>query len=459
MSDLFTNLSMVSRSLEAQRMGLDVVGQNIANVNTAGYTRRQLDLTSVPPTDPQSAGGGVRVLGVRSMQDALLEQRVRVEAPAQGRESAVADGLSVIEAALGGSGQSVDGALADFFNAFSTLADNPTSATARQTVLVQGEAAADAFNNMSDRLASAQSDADTRIRGAVEQVNSLVDRIAGLNDSIARAGGATSATLGLRDELTQAVKDLSEYVDVSAIQRKDGGMDLAFANGRALVVGENAYKVEMGRNAAGLTTILSGGFDVTGDIASGKIGGLLQVRDQLVPDYMSRLDGMAYALAQQVNAVHTGGTDLNGDPGLAFFTPIAAQAGAARALQMNPTVAASPRLVAAGTASAGDNQNARAMASLRDARVLNGGTATLLEGWADLTYRVGQDSSSAKAEQKNREDVLNQIESLRDAVSGVSLDEEAMAMMKFQRAYEANARYFTVIDSALSTLMSMAGVT
>jgi len=455
MSDLFSNLSMVARSLQAHRMGLDVAGQNIANVNTAGYTRRRLDLASVPPSDPHSAGGGVRVEGVRLLQDRLLEQRLRVEMPAQGRESAIADSLGVIEAALGESGRSVDGALAAFFDAFATLSQNPTSSTARQGVLIQGEALADSVNGMWERLSGARLDADTRVIGAVEQVNSLAQRIAGLNESIARAGGATSATLGLRDELTAAIKELSQYLDVSAIERKDGGMDVAFANGRALVIGENAYSVETGRDAAGFTTLLSGGVDVTATVTSGRIGGLIEVRDRLVPDYLAQLDGMAYALADEVNALHAAGLDLDGGDGLAFFTPLGLPAGAARLLQVNPTVAGNPRLVAAGTDTAGDNQNARALAALRDARVLNGGTTTLSEGWAELTYRVGQDSASAQAEQRNRTAIVQQLDALREAVSGVSLDEEAMEMIKFQRAYEANARFFQVIDSALDTLLSM----
>jgi flagellar hook-associated protein 1 len=457
MSDLFSNLRMVSRSLEAQRMGLDVVGQNLANVNTAGYTRRTLDLTSVPPTDPQSAGGGVQVEGVRSTQDKLLEQRLRVEVPAEGRESSIADSLAVIEAAIGKSGSSIDGALASFFDAFSTLADDPTSATARQGVLIEGESVADAFNTMYERLQSAQSDADKRIGGAVDSVNSLVERIAGLNESIARGGGETGATLSLRDELTGAVKELSQYVDVSTIARDDGGMDVSFASGRALVIGAHAYKVDTGTDANGFTTLLAGGVDVTAAVSSGRIGGLLEARDQMIPDYMNQLDAMAYSLAGEVNTLHTGGLDLDGHAGVAFFTPLASQSGAARLLQLNPALSGNPRLVAAGQVSAGDNQNARALGALRGARVMNGGTTTLSDAWADLTYRVGQDSASAKAELENRTSIVQQLEALRDAVSGVSLDEEAMEMMKFQRAYEANARYFQVIDSALDTLMSMVG--
>lgn len=457
MSDLFSNLSMVARSLSAQRMGLDVVGQNIANVNTAGYTRRQLDLAAVPAYDPQSAGGGVEIQGVRSVRDRLLDQRLRVEQPAEGRESAIAEGLSVVEATLGESGESIDGALAAFFDAFATLSDDPTSSTARQGVLVQGGALATSFSGMAERLTSARRDADTRLSAGVEEINALAQRIAGLNESIARAGGEVTGTLGLRDELNQAVEDLSGYLDISVIERGDGGMDVAFAGGRALVIGENAYAVATGVDAEGMVTLLAGGVDVTGQVASGRLGGLLELRDTLVPDYLERLDALAFGVAQQVNTVHQAGVDLDGDDGLAFFTPLASADGAARLLSVNAAVAADPRLVAAGTASAGDNQNARALAALRDARVMDGGTATFTDAWAELAYRVGQDSAAAQDERANRSAIVQQLEALREAVSGVSLDEEAMSMMKFQRAYEANARYFQTIDSALDTLLNLVG--
>jgi len=92
---------------------------------------------------------------------------------------------------------------------------------------------------------------------------------------------------------------------------------------------------------------------------------------------------------------------------------------------------------------------------VRDARVLSGGTATLSDAWGSLIYRVGADTKTASDEQSSRAEIVQQVELLREQVSGVSLDEEAMMMMKFQRAYEANARFFQAIDSALDTLLSL----
>ena len=106
----------------------------------------------------------------------------------------------------------------------------------------------------------------------------------------------------------------------------------------------------------------------------------------------------------------------------------------------------------------GDNQNARALANLRDARVMNGGQATLIDAWAQLVYRIGSDAQAAQQEQQSRAEIVRQVEALTEAVSGVSLDEEAMMMMRFQRAYEANARFFQAVNQSIDTLMQMLAV-
>jgi flagellar hook-associated protein 1 len=124
------------------------------------------------------------------------------------------------------------------------------------------------------------------------------------------------------------------------------------------------------------------------------------------------------------------------------------------ALIVNPTVAADPRLVAAaGVANGGDNQGARAIAALREQGVLNGNTATLSDAWGQLVYRVARDTKGATDESASRKAIVDQVDALRDQVSGVSLDEEAMHLLKFQRAYEANARFFSVIDQTIGILL------
>jgi flagellar hook-associated protein 1 FlgK len=451
---LINTLSQASSGLAAAQYGLNVTGQNIANLNTDGYARRTADFAEVPP----SAGGGVTVQGARAMRDMLLEARIRQEYPAEQQQGAIATSLGVVETSLGAAGSSIDADLTAFFNSFSSLAQDPTSSVSRDSVVVQGQQLARGFNDMATRLADARHAADDQIRSSVDQINSLAAQVAALNTAIGNANGVDVETM--KDQLGVALKTLSGFADVTVSQRPDGSADVAIGSGRALVVGGAAYALGIGSaGISGLATITSGGVDITSEISRGQVGGLLQVRDTLVPDYQNRLDQLAFGVAQQVNTLHTAGFDANGNTGQTFFAPLASAAGAAAALAVDPALVANSALVAASqTGASGDNQTAKAIANLRDARVLNGGTTSMSDAWSQLVYRVGADSQSAQAQQQNGQQIVNQIATLRDQVSGVSLDEESAAMMKFQRAYQANAKMFSAVDSVLTTLMSMVGV-
>lgn len=460
MADLFTSLTTAARALDAQRMGLDVAGQNIANVNTPGYSRRVLDLSSVSPYGSGSAGSGVDVTGIRSLRDRLLESRVQREVPAETREAAVASALSIVETALGKSGASLDANLERFFDSFANLAQDPTSANARREVVLQGETLSEAFRDMAGRLDLARVDADRNARALAEDINSLTERIAALNVSIANVANPDAA-LHARDEQSNLVRQLAELVEISVLERTEGGVDISVGQGRPLVVGNTAYDLMVTSTAPlGLAAFSVNGTTVTSEIDSGKLGGFLHVRDVAIPGYIATLDEIAYEVADQVNTLHTAGFDQTGAAAGDFFAFSAAPvgtAGAASYLIMVAAVAADPRLVAAGDAAlAGNNETARAIAGIRDDRVLNGNTSTLADAWAQLVYRVGRDTRSAADERDSRAAIVRQVDALRDEVAGVSLDEEAMHLLKFQRAYEANARFFAIIDDTLQMLLNIA---
>lgn len=446
----------MARALDAQRYGLDVTGQNIANVNTPGYTRRTIDLIPVAPEAPGTAGRGVDVVGIRAVRDRLLEARLTREVPAQTREAAMAEALSVVEAAIGTPGASLDVNLGKFFDSFAELAEMPTSASHRDSAVIQGEGLAAAFRDMAGRLESARHDADRQVRGTVDDINSILDRIAKLNAVIANSS-TMEKSLHARDDQAQLVRQLSEYVEIHVLEREGGGVDISVGNGRPAIVGETAYEIKVASAPpAGYATLSINGTDVTSEIKAGRLGGFLQVRDSNIPDYQSRLDEVAYAVATEVNALHAAGYDQTGATGGTFFSAPATVAGAAASMAVRPAVAADPRLVAAGgNAEAGSNDTAKAIAALREQTVMSGGTATLAEGWGQLVYRVGRDTKSAVDERNSRQEIVRQVDALRDAVSGISLDEEAMNLLKFQRAYEANARFFQVIDSTLETLLAL----
>jgi len=451
MAGLFGSLQMAARSLAAQQTGLDLTGQNIANLNTPGYARRRLELAEVV-----YGARGVEVLGTPAMRDAVLDARVRLAVPDEAREGAIAGTLAVVETAIGAPGEGLDARFTAFFDAWAALSLDPTSAVARDAVVQQGRALSLAFHDVHAQLTESRAMADRGIRQGAADVNALSAEIADLNRAIAAAGGIDVEALKSRQQI--AVEALAALTAVAVLPRSDGGVDVTIPSGRALVIGDAAYAVAVGNGPDGMATLSLGGYDITAEIDNGRLGGLLQARDTMVPGYLEQLDTMAFTVAQQVNTVHQSGFDAAGAAGGPFFAPLATATGAAAAIAVSAAVSADPGLVAASaTGAPGDNQTARALAALRDAGVLAGGTATFAEAWGRLAYTVGTDASTAQVELEARAAVRGEVERLRDQVSGVSLDEEAANLIKYQRAYEANAKFFATIDSVLETLMSLAG--
>jgi len=380
-------------------------------------------------------------------------------APQQGFAASTDQGFergAILETSFSDPGRSIDASLSAFYNAFGALAADPTSTSARQQVIARGSTLTSDFNAMARRLETSARDADSELRTHVERVNALAEAIASLNVAIGSTGGTGSDVESLKDRQAVALQHLSDLIDVDVISRTDGGMDVSVGNGRALVVGENVYALSAQTTGiSGQASIFSGTTNISQEITGGRIGGLVQVRDVLIPSYLTRLDEMAFAVANDVNAAHTAGFDLDGTAGLNFFTPPSAVAGAAKGLALNAAVAGDPRrIAAAGTASAGDNGAARAIADLQD-RAMTGSNTRPVEAWGELVFRVGGDAQAAALHRDTQGEVVRQIQRLNEEITGVSLDEEAAMMMRFQRAYEANARFFSAADEALTVLLNM----
>lgn len=457
MAGLLDSLSSATSGLTAARTGLDVTGQNIANINTPGYVRRRLELAERAPSDPSSAGRGVEVVQIRALRDLYIESRIGHEQAGKSRDQAALDGLRGIEAAVGLPGTSIDQRLTAFFDGFSLLATDVTSATARDAVVREGQELGQAFRSLSADLSEAQRATDRSIRDSVGELNQLASKVAQLNARIT-GGGSTGPDIdALRDERNVATQRMAELADVTVLNRSDGAVDVTVATGYAMVVGSSSYEMTITpQPPSGFVQLSLADHDVTTRLTGGRIGGLIGLRDEALPRYQGRLDQLAYDVATQVNTLHVAGFDATGAAGGDFFTAPGAVAGAAAAFGVSAAVAADPQRVAgSGTGAVGDNQTARAIAALRESRVMDGGTATAADVWASFVYEVGADVRATEVSSGTRDQIVRQLQRLRDQQSGVSLDEEAANLMRFQRTYEASARYFTTIVDTLDTLMAM----
>jgi flagellar hook-associated protein 1 FlgK len=369
-------------------------------------------------------------------------------------DGALATQLGSVSAALGTPGSSLDASLASFFNAWTALSQDPTSTVNRDAVVQQGQALAQAFNAMSGRLTAAGQNADNAARNDIDQINGLITDVAKLNGQISAANG--SNVEALKDQRDTDINQLSGLIGAKAIPASDGSIGLTVGAGHAIVIGDTGYTITVGNTPSGQATFNLQDVNITSQLTSGDVGGQLYVRDTLVPGYKSQLDQIAYDVASQVNTLHKAGYTQTGATNQNFFSPIAAVGGAAAALAVDPTLAANSALVAASsTGTAGDNQTSQAIAGLQSSGFVGTGGATPGDAWGQIVYRVGADTTSATTAQASQQQVIAQLTQLRDSVSKVSTDDEAAMLMKYQQAYQANARYFTTIVETIDALMTM----
>jgi flagellar hook-associated protein 1 len=237
---------------------------------------------------------------------------------------------------------------------------------------------------------------------------------------------------------------LSSLIDVNVIDAGSGSLTLTTSNGTALVVADQPGLLGTQIDSAtGYLHVFSQGTDITAALQGGRIAGLLQARDQSIPSILSDLDSLASSLANSFNSVHQAGFDLSGAQGGDFFmAPPASGVGAAASLAIAITDPA--RLAASLDGTPGDNSNLLAMADLQN-QLIAGGQRPI-DFYANLVSRIGNEVERTSIEQSGENLAMQQLENQRGAISGVSLDEEAANLLRFQRAFQAAARVVSIVD-------------
>lgn len=456
----FSPFEIGRRALAANQFGLNVTGHNIANVNTPGFARQSVRLSAVPPNEPLGLqiGGGVAIEGVRSFRDRFIESRLQTETAIAGRLAARRDALAPVEAALGTDGGGIQPALEKFFGAFRDLEAHPNSLPLRAVATERGETLGAAFRSTRQRLEETNRAADGDLRATVNEVNELSRQVAAFNARISEAEHAGADASELHDARGVAVTRLVELSGARAVENVDGSLTLTLNDGRALVLGDKAEAlVAVDTPPTGLATITLAGQPAA--LVEGSLRGLLDAISQTGAQIDS-LDALALSIAERVNALHTSGTDLDGNAGVNFFdTTPAGQPINAKNFSVNPVVKNDPRLVVASPQPAGSPTAtiAGAIAGLLtdpDSQV-GARTGSFTSIFSSILAETGEQIRSTQDSLATQNAILSQITAQRDAVSGVSLDEEAINLLQYQRAYEAAARFLRVADELTQTILAL----
>ena len=461
---IYGMLNVASTALSTQQKALDITANNIANVNTEGYSRQRLNMVQ---NEPVRYEGGTLSTGVRAnrtiqrIYDKFLAAQIAGAASQQGRWDAQLETLEKAELMFDdASGYGLNGAMTEFWNSWQDVANNPSGYTERATLLAKTENLTMVINKLSRDLSQVQGDSDVSIKGAVDDINSLTSEIASLNLKIAEveAGNEHSAN-DFRDQRDLKLKALSSLVDVNSFEDADGYLTILTANGRTLVDRTRSWDLTTETNANGFQDVFwesSSGAqqNITSNLSTGKLKGWIEARDAIIPDYLTRLDNMAVAMANAVNTQHNSGLDLNGDPGLDFFSPFTG----ASDITVNDLIVNDTNLIAAAANTEGvpgGNSNAIAMAEIQNQLLMSGGSATIDDFYNGLVSDVGRFVSQAKVNMDHQSTVSLQLATYREEVSGVSMDEEMVNMVQFQSAYNAAAKLVSTVDEMLNTLIAM----
>ena len=470
MSTLFGNLEIGRKALLAHQLALQVTSNNMSNVNTPGYSRQKTVLEEDHPNQTAAGpvGTGVVVKNIDAIRDQFIDLRLAQGTQSAGKQQALFNTLSRIQSVVPPGPDGLQEGISRLFNSFATLANNPESAALRGSVVSAAQNLTSLFNSTAQQFDEIQASVNSSIGDAVGQVNTLASSIAILNQQIMEAEGGGHTANNLRDQRQEYIRQMSEFLDVNYYESSDGTFNVSVAGGHPLVTANTAYALSAVQTAPqGFFQVKAGSNDITNLIAGGKVAGWIQQRDQGIPDYQNDLDTLANTIISQVNTQHAPGTDLLGNnPGVNFFNPSPAPTppqtlpkGAALAFSVNAALVADNRLIAASVSGEpGDNANALSLAALANAKTLSGGTETFAEGYAALQFKVGTHAQSSQRASDVQNSVLTQLQNERDSVSGVSLDEEAIDLVRFQRAYQAATKFISTIDQLTGELIATFGV-
>jgi flagellar hook-associated protein 1 FlgK len=471
--------------MNAHSRALETAGKNLANVSNSSYARQRVvygDRGTVM-TDLGAQSMGLEALRIEQVRDVLLDRQVVREVALTSYYDTQQKAYARAQAALGQSVSSatsktatdtgIGGAITSFFNAFQGFASDPTGTGARQKVIEAATILTDRVRLADSRLTQVQSDLDTQVASDISAANGLLETIADLNDQISRFEvNNPGSAVDLRDQRQAALEKLAEKISFTASTTDDGKVlvSATYASGSVYLVDErgstggtevNGIHQTLSYNAA--TGTVSGGnpTEVLTLGSAGSIRGAIEAKTGAVQDLRDDLNLLVQQMVETVNTTYKNG--YTGPAGTGNFfavdttAPIDPVSAANFALDASVTATS---LRSTNTGAAGGRDIADALAALATkefstpANFING---TFSGFYTATVITFGQAASTATTRLEEQTSIETLVRDQRDAVSGVSLDEELADLIKFQRAFQASSRVFQTIDNLLDVVVNQLG--
>jgi flagellar hook-associated protein 1 FlgK len=471
MLGLFGTLNLAARSLQTQMTGVEVTGQNLANVNTTGYSRQRVQISASPDltTSIGPEGTGADATSIQQIVSNLLNSQIQSQGSTSGYWNAQQTALQSAQNALGEflngsgattstsatptdtSGSGLSTQLSNFFSAFSALASSGSDSN-KQAAVGAAQSLATTFNNINSQFGSVRTALNSSLNSDVDSANQLLSQIADLNKQISSSEFGGGSANDLRDEREQDLENLSQLTSVTTSTGTDGAVNVTIG-GQSLVAGSSVLDTLQTYDAGGgqlLVQTKSGGANLT--LTNGSMQGTIDARDGELATMQGSVNTLANTLITQVNTIHGSGYNSAGGTGNTFFTGSdAATIGVNAALTNN----ASLLQISSSATVSGDTSLALGISQLSTATqtALNG--QTFSSSYDATVAGLGTALSDANTQVTNQTAVTSMLSTQLGSISGVNVDEEMTNMMAFQRAYQASAQVVTTLNTMLGTVVAM----
>jgi flagellar hook-associated protein 1 FlgK len=472
MLGLFGTLNMAARSLQTQQAGVEVSGQNLANVNTPGYSRQRVDIQTSPDlqTGIGSEGTGANAVSIQQIVSAVLNTQIQNQSSTGGYWNGQQTALQNAQNALGeflNGGTSASSSttsttsssstglatqLSGLFAAFQSVATSPASVSARQALIGQAQSLAATFNQVGTQLNAQQASLNSSLTDGVGSANTLLTSIASLNKQISSAEFSGGTANDLRDAREQDLENLASLTNITTSTGTNGSVDVSIG-GQSLVAGNQVMDTLATYDPGSgnlLVKTATGGVPLT--LTGGSLQGTIDARDGTLATLQNSVNTLASTLISQVNTVHSAGYSLTGSTGANFFS-----GSDAATIAVNQPLVDNPSLIQASSSptATGDNTVALALAQLATASQSTLNNQTFGDSYTQTVANLGNALNDANNQVTSQTAVATMFSTQRSSISGVNTDEEMTNLMSYQQAYSASAELVTTVNAMLVTLLAM----
>jgi flagellar hook-associated protein 1 len=478
-------LSIGKSGLFTAKKSMATTSHNIANANTEGFSRQDVRTeTGITINEGDYViGTGVEIQSIRRQHDELVEKKLNSSLTGHKFNEERTLQLSHVEEIFNEiNSEGMNKVLNRFFNSFRELSSQPENETVRSVVRENAKIVVGDFQRIQRELDHVRTNINKKIAGTVDAINSLTTTVAKLNRDITQHEVSGGMANDLRDQRDRAIRTLAEYFPLSTYTDGKGQYVVSIENVGTLVTGGHSQDLMVGettdnKDERGDTEIFFAtrpGVSISDRIRSGTLGAQLKTRNQDLDGVEKQLNELAHGLVLATNAIHRRGfanhrvpLDASGEPvpgaagkkvtGINFFKEPFELRRAAEYIQLSDEVKADINNIATAAEPnrPGDNRIAIAISKLQHEKILGGGNATFEEQYLKSVGNVGLHASKSKIDEEQSAGILAQARSVKERISGVSLDEEAANMVRYQNAYEASAKVIKASDEMFKAILGL----